>query len=75
MRSLDILALFHDRFSCIKITTCLMSFSEPAETDLLPRSRAKAVEPSNNILKQLLLKVLYDVVSDAFELLYISGKS
>lgn len=51
-----------------------MSFSEPAETDLLPRSKAKAVEPSNNILKRLLLKVLYDVALGTLQLLYISRK-
>lgn len=53
-----------------------MSFSEPAETDLLPRSKAKAIEPSNNIMKRLVhLEVLYYVVSGAFQLLYIFRKS
>lgn len=39
----------HDRFSCMKMTTCSMSFKDPAAAGLTPKSTAKAILESERI--------------------------
>jgi hypothetical protein len=48
------LTLSHERFSCMKRTTCSMSFNDPAVTVLLPSSTARVIPPSN-------LEVIMDI--------------